>query len=320
MTVTTKLVLVLSLASLSSNAFAQAASSGLLFFPLPRQGEAAQVVEFRVRVDGNPILEELVKVDEAGVAAGLQGHSRPGTATPSKTLDGPESAAPALEMLSRDPDRLEGLYRLAKEGHQVEVEVVVDGQTARAFTFQEFLEFNLELKGQPGFQPLALPSRVQVRETVEPARAEGSPAMSTLCSQCEAIFPACAVTECPWWNPSMPPTHCFVCFERMRQCYATCQPDPCQPTVTVFTRTALFSRTPTGALVCRRGGFGNTLHSVIQNVFKEETVRRTVFCPADNRPPLEEIIATRFYSTFCELDIFAPCGARFPPFPTPCPL
>jgi hypothetical protein len=184
----------------------QAARSRFLFFHLnaPESTGGPFNVEFRISVDDLPYLVErfVISPDEARLS-------------------------PALEILAREPDHLENLYRLArKEKRQVKVIVRVNNETLRTFSFHELRKYNRELKTEPGFLPLAFDSRVIVLRRFRDEKKDSLRLAGDCEVQCENEYAECAQMEC-----GDPSSLCSPCLEARSRCYDACPPPgPCSGT------------------------------------------------------------------------------------------
>ncbi|HEX5731278.1 MAG TPA: hypothetical protein VF131_00475 [Blastocatellia bacterium] len=187
----------------ASTPLEQAAKSKLLFFRLPALDsvEGPQKLEFRVRVDGLPYLVEQISIspDEARLS-------------------------PTIELLSKEPAQLKRLYRLAKKGaHQVEVTVMLNGQIAKEFSFDELLSYNRDLKQDLSFRPIPVESRVLVLGLAQDKRERSAIELQTAtCEQeCDIQYSACAEAYC-----GSPTVFCSPCLEERSLCLEACPPPP----------------------------------------------------------------------------------------------
>jgi hypothetical protein len=280
----------------SDGRYQEALESKPLFFGLP--DSAAHDVRFVVSVGGRPYLEETISVPAS------EGKGQP-----------------AVELLARDPRRLERLYTLAaNKVLPVNLEIFVDGAGVRGFEFDAFVAYNRGLKVS-GMRPQAGESKLRV-QAVEPPSADAqhataAPQPDGPCEdQCWWEYQSCInnCSPCPGCPipvvPDLPyPGDCTHCDSQYSYCLSSCPP-PCNPGDiigdTTYTESELVAINGYWLECLRR--FWNPdpmwgeLFQWTEWVFKVTTYRRITYCGGSTST---SVVSVTYASNWCQYPVGA---------------
>lgn len=249
---------------------AQVEESGTLFFLLTEeQASAGKELEFRISLNGRPLLEEKI------------------------TLQRGASKTPAFELLAREPETLARVRGLQERpSNQVTIAVALDGQILYESSFAELVEYNRTLWKGP-FQPQAVESKVRsfapgLTGHAKPAAREKQ-ALSSVPVQKAASCPEQCSENYQWCleNVCHPQGtfFCEECDQEYESCMSSCPPPPCTDPKSVrdYTVTQLVGYGWTGYSQCLESVFENDFYDgewydEYQFVYKNTRIRRTEYC------------------------------------------
>lgn len=277
--------------------FQEAESSRPLFFRLANA--SAREVRFQIAVAEHPYLEERVTLGERA------------------------SDAPAVELLAREPARLERLYALAAGGSlPVRVTVFVDGVQAGQFGFDEFVRYNRELKSA-ALRPVAGTSELRLLAldpNVAPVSRAAAPQPDGACEDqcywdyldCQELLcnGGCYLPPCPLKSGDLP--SCAYCTTEYNNCLAACAPPPCTDpkSVTTYSTTELVGVSVMYWDCFKRWWdpdpfplYGDW-YEALRLTYKITTYRRTEYC---NGSVVIEVIGVSYGYAYCNHPLYFQC-------------
>ncbi len=276
--------------------YKEAVDSKPLFVRVPT---GAREVRFQVQVGGRSYLDEVVTLEEHAAREGA-----------------------AVELLARDPQRLERLYALsANRVLPVSVNTSVDGKAGRRFDFAELVAHNRAIKLE-GLRPVVGESSVTLHAS-EPApsantgRASVSQPDGPCQDQCWWEYQSC-LDNCqtcpgcplPLASQRLPMPECSYCYNDYNWCLSTCGPS-CTPGQVLSQTT--YSESQLVAIYgynweCLSPWWNPSVgdwYQWTEWVYKTTTYRRTEYCQA---PTTTEVIGISYSSFYCQYPLNIGCG------------
>ncbi len=273
----------------SANPIPENISSRTLFFRLTRDQTARThtSLAFHVSVNGHPFVEETLDVEP------VKGEN------------------PAFELLAKDPTTLDRLYRLAKSSsNQIAVQVSLNGTLLRELSFQEFLNYNAEIR-KTRLNPQVASSEVHI--IVPPmTQQKRNGAFTTKGLQadpdCEAL---CEVqfNDC-YYNTCDQRGDCSYCYDNENSCINRCPMTCTEPkSVQTLDSSELVSVSYTGFGQCFESIFQNdfyegTYYYEVQYLYKTSHIQRTQHC--DNTYS-DTVLWVTYQSAYCNDPSFGTC-------------